>query len=195
MMTTRAANKKSLRKHYRALRASFSDPERQQADRDLCRRIRRNPAFLRAKQIALYLSNDGEAGLGELFSVIQRTGKQAYLPVIKANDQRLVFRRYQLGETIKLNRYRIPEPVTQPNFVATSLDLILFPLVAFDRTGCRLGMGGGYYDRTLNRDCWNRPYRIGIAYSIQEHGKLPNDPWDVKLNEIVTELETITIDT
>ncbi|QJQ32890.1 5-formyltetrahydrofolate cyclo-ligase [Sphingomonas lacunae] len=82
-------------------------------------------------------------------------------------------------------------------------DVILLPLVAFDRTGTRLGQGGGHYDRAIaalgqlpapEHTAIARPpiVRIGIAWSVQEHPPLPRDPWDIPLDHIITEQEWIT---
>jgi len=70
------------------------------------------------------------------------------------------------------------------------------PLVAFDRQGYRLGMGGGYYDRSLAFRCsrrqWLKPTLVGVAHSCQEHPSLPHEYWDVPLAYIITEQEIIT---
>ena len=77
------------------------------------------------------------------------------------------------------------------------MDVILLPLVAFDRKGYRLGMGGGYYDRSLafrrSRQQWRRPRLIGVAHSCQQHPGLPQQHWDVPLDCIITESEIIPI--
>ena len=86
-----------------------------------------------------------------------------------------------------------PLGLEQPPADAPELapDIILTPLVAFDRAGGRLGQGAGYYDRafTLHPDCW----RVGVAWSIQEAPRIPVDPWDVPLHAVATEKEWITV--
>ena len=97
------------------------------------------------------------------------------------------------------NRYGIPEPrVPRSRWVrAAMLDLILVPLVAFDRAGGRLGMGGGYYDATLaflhHRHHWLKPRIVGAAFAFQELPAVPQEPWDVSLTAIVTERGVVTM--
>ncbi len=63
---------------------------------------------------------------------------------------------------------------------------MLLPLVAWDRTGTRLGMGSGWYDRTLARDTI-RASRVGVGWALQEADALPRDDWDLPLDAVVTE--------
>jgi 5-formyltetrahydrofolate cyclo-ligase len=74
---------------------------------------------------------------------------------------------------------------------ARELDLILLPLVAFDESGQRLGMGGGFFDRSLAflawRQHWRKPHLIGLAYDFQKVAALPREPWDVPLDAVVTD--------
>ena len=91
------------------------------------------------------------------------------------------------------NRFGIPEPSRRNRRLrlAWTLDLLLVPLVGFDTECHRLGMGGGYYDRTLSylshRDHWRRPRLIGLAHECQRVAALPVRPWDIPLDFVVTE--------
>lgn len=71
------------------------------------------------------------------------------------------------------------------------LDFLVVPLVGFDDQGRRLGMGGGYYDATLaflrRRRIWHKPYLIGLAFECQRVAEIPSEPWDIRLNAILTE--------
>ena len=94
----------------------------------------------------------------------------------------------------KKNKYGIREPESPTLVDANCLDVVLMPLVGFDRTGNRIGMGGGFYDRTfqfLSGRKKTKPLLIGLAYSIQEVANIPNRPWDIPLNFIATENEII----
>jgi len=94
---------------------------------------------------------------------------------------------------MRYNRFRIPEPAlhARHRISPMALDLVLTPLVAFGDEGARLGMGGGYYDRTFawlhHRHLWRTPRLIGVAYGFQYHPDLEANHWDVPLSAVVTE--------
>jgi len=96
------------------------------------------------------------------------------------------FAMYHDGDPLSLNRYQILEPHSQP-FLIEKLDIVLLPLVAFDEMGNRLGRGGGYYDRTFFAHAQGKPFLLGLGYEEQGTRQLPNDPWDVKLDGVLTE--------
>ena len=105
------------------------------------------------------------------------------LPVIKKNFQ-MDFYPWTLSEPLKINRYGIPEPESK-NIVYP--DVLLIPLVAFDKNLNRLGYGGGYYDRLIKKLSKKKNIiKIGLAFSIQEIDKVPINVYDQKLNYIVT---------
>ena len=141
----------------------------------------------------MYLPNDGEIDLWPLIHKAWKLGKNVYLPALhKPGLERMVFVKYEQHSHLIRNRFGIPEPQYSRRKVIAhhSLDLVLMPLVAFDQKGNRLGMGGGYYDRTFaylnTRTRWNKPKLVGTAYDFQEVDSLPSDPWDVPLDGIVT---------
>ena len=128
-----------------------------------------------------------------LYAALERQ-KSVYLPVVRGES--MWFSRWR-GETPARDR---STGLTQPRLSADRmlnrafLDLVLVPLVAFDRFGGRLGQGGGYYDRyfQLHREKrWRRPSLIGVAYDFQEVAQVPSDRWDVALDGIVTNDEFI----
>jgi 5-formyltetrahydrofolate cyclo-ligase len=94
------------------------------------------------------------------------------------------------------NRYGIPEPASVADgwLRGRDLDVVLAPLVAFDDTGHRLGMGGGFYDRSFGiigrRAAWRRPFFVGLAYEFQHVDALAARRWDVPLHAVVTERGT-----
>ena len=124
--------------------------------------------------------------------------QQFYLPVLSPfrHDKRLWFIRWNAQTRFRLNRFRIPEPLPRyrQQRAARWLDLVITPLVAFDRSGTRMGMGGGFYDRTFafKRRATlhtSRPPLIGIAYDFQAIDKLVRQPWDIPLNGLVSETQ------
>ena len=105
------------------------------------------------------------------------------LPVIKKNFQ-MNFYKWSFSEILKVNKYGIPEPETK-NIVYP--DILLVPLVAFDKNLNRLGYGGGYYDRLIKKLSKKKNIiKIGLALSIQEIDKVPINVYDQKLDYIVT---------
>ena len=101
-----------------------------------------------------------------------------------------MFRRYRPGEKLVANRFGIPEPPHRRGntLSAKQLDVIFLPLVGFDAAGNRLGMGGGFYDRTLSQlPARNRPLLAGLAHDVQRVDKLPVQRWDIPLDAVVTD--------
>jgi 5-formyltetrahydrofolate cyclo-ligase len=188
-------NNKSLRQQIRDKRRALSDAEREQAAYLLCERVASSRTFQQSKHIAFYLANDGEMDLNLLIEHAWQQGKHCYLPVLaEPNTQRLWFIPYTSESKLKPNRFGIPEPIHSHSTrlrKTLSLDLILMPLVAFDDQGNRMGMGGGFYDRTLaflrQRQYWHKPNLLGVAYEFQKQQQLETNPWDIPLQAIATE--------
>lgn len=185
----------NLRQKIREKRRNLSDAEREHAAFLLCERIAASRAFQRSKHIAFYLSNDGEMDLSLLVEHAWQKGKHCYLPVLaEPNTQRLWFIPYTPESKLINNRFGIPEPIHSNKTrlrKTLSLDLILMPLVAFDEQGNRMGMGGGFYDRTLaylrHRRYWHKPTLLGVAYEFQKQKQLETNNWDIPLQAIATE--------
>ncbi len=187
----RADSRAEIRREMRHKRRNLAAARRTVLAAHLARWIANSRVFQRSRRLAAYLPNDGEMDLRPLMRRAWRLGKHCYLPVL--NGQRLRFLPYQPDTPLADNRFGIPEPATSPRrrWPLQTLDLVLAPLVAFDGLGNRLGMGGGYYDRTFaylaSRDHWRRPVIIGVAYEFQRVPELPSHPWDVPLHGIATE--------
>ena len=185
------AERRALRREMRRRRRTLSEADRYASARALSRRLAGSHWFINSQAIAVYLPNDGEISLLPLVARAWSMGKRTYLP--KLFGPKLWFLPFHARTTFVGNRFAIPEPVAparrriRPMF----LDLVLFPLVAFDRTGNRLGMGGGYYDRTFEamrrRTVWRGPKRVGVAYEFQRVDTLHAADWDVPLDAIATE--------
>ena len=185
-------NTSTLRQQMRSQRRALSAREHRLASDMALDKILRHPVFLRARHIALFLPNDGDIDISELMPTAWAMHKHCYLPVLASPGQRLVFAAMEKDSRLELNRYGIPEPVTsrrqyrQPQ----QLDLVLTPLVAFDAQGNRIGMGGGYYDRSFaflrRRQHWCKPRMLGVAHDFQRVNKLPRQPWDVPLHGVFT---------
>ncbi len=116
--------------------------------------------------------------------------------LVKNNSAKLQFAAVNDGDELPPNRFGIPEPLASTTLLnADGLDVILLPLTAFDRQGNRLGMGGGYYDRSLQflieQKRPSKPLLVGVGYGFQEVDSIARQAWDIKLDFIATELELI----
>ena len=157
------------------------------------------PFFLRAKRVGIYLANEGEVNPSLIYDICNGEGKRCFLPVVHPFKQnRLHFARYQPDTKLTTNRFGILEPCLKNSKLspAWSLDLILMPLVGFDCQGNRLGMGGGFYDRTFQFTAKKQspsPKLIGLAYSFQELNAIKPQPWDIPVSGIVTEKKYISV--
>jgi 5-formyltetrahydrofolate cyclo-ligase len=186
-------DKKQIRQEKRNQRRSLSRAQQTRASEQLARTISSRSFFLRSKHLAFYLPNDGEIDPGFLLSLARAAGKDLYLPVLAPMvENRLIFLPYSDSDKLAHNRFGIPEPLLARNkpFPAWALDVVFMPLVAFDNAGNRLGMGGGFYDRTFARlhdGKGRRPLLIGLAHSLQAVDHLPEEPWDIPLDAIATE--------
>ncbi len=183
-----------LRRMLRKARRALTPSQQRQAARGLYKQLAQHPLFRRAKHISLYLPMDGEIDPRLLMRAAQRRGKATYLPVLSAWPRtKMVFQRVRPGEKLKPNRFRIPEP--RHNIALQrkvwALDLVLLPLVGFDDVGGRLGMGGGFYDRSLaylaRRKNWRKPTLLGLAHECQKVQRLAQASWDVPLQGTVTD--------
>jgi len=177
----------------RARRRALGYAERTAAARRLAGALMRHPAYLRAWSFATYLANDGELDPTWLVRRAWANGRHCYLPVLVDRPEPMLrFAPYTPGTRFRCNRFGIPEPdVPRRELLpARALDLLLLPLVAFDDLGNRLGMGGGYFDRTLAYQLgrsWVRPRLLGVGYAFQQVPTLAAAAWDVPLHGIVTE--------
>ncbi|WP_245731865.1 5-formyltetrahydrofolate cyclo-ligase [Thiocapsa roseopersicina] len=164
----------------------------------VARLLRREIRFRRARRIAAYWPADGELDPRPLLEDAFTDGKAVYFPVLGKriggrSRVKLRFVRWIAGETMRPNHFGIPEPTRRGRHIrpARHLDLILVPLVGFDSACNRIGMGGGYYDRTLAflkaRRYWRRPRLIGLAHECQRIERIEPRPWDIPLDAVVTE--------
>lgn len=176
----------------RRRRRGLSSQQQRQAAIGLGKHLHYGREFRRARRVALYLANDGEINPIPTIQALWKRGVGVYLPVLHPLYKgKLVFVRFDRDSAMQPNRYGIAEPVYQHGhaIAARFLDVIALPLVAFDEQGQRLGMGGGYYDRTLafTRSQGKRPYLIGCAHECQKFDALPAADWDIPLNAIATD--------
>ncbi|HCH69172.1 MAG TPA: 5-formyltetrahydrofolate cyclo-ligase [Colwellia sp.] len=201
LIPTELYTRASIRETLRAKRKSLTTTFQKEAAEALLLRLKNDIAVKEAKHIALYLANNGELDLKPFIRWCWQQNKHIYLPVVHPFSKgNLLFLRYTPQSTMVVNQYNIKEPKLDVRDIKPiqQLDLILTPLVAFDSTGARVGMGGGYYDRTLAN--WYKQYSqnktnilsvIGVAHDCQQIAKIPSETWDIPLPKIVTPSRTI----
>jgi 5-formyltetrahydrofolate cyclo-ligase len=186
-----ARERSAVRRKMRARRRALESCEHCERSAAICRSLSSEPVFMRARHFAAYLSNDGEPDLGPLLYRAALMGKRIYLPALHRKS--LWFLPLSSSASMVRNQFGIAEPACHPDqrIKPFALDLVLVPLVAFDDSGSRLGMGGGYYDRSFaflhQRTRWRRPRLIGVGFEFQRTGEIPSRPWDVRLDAIITE--------
>lgn len=197
-VSSHSVSRPSLRRHLRQQRRQLSRHQQRHAARGMVTQLLRHGELRRAQRIALYLPADGELNPMFLVSWLQRFHISVYVPVLRpSTTPGLWFVKLTSHTWLTRNRFNLLEPALPlharraDRCSAWALDIVLMPLVGFDRQGARLGMGGGFYDRTFSstryRDCMlRRPRLIGLAHDIQEVAQLPTEAWDVPLDMIVT---------
>ncbi|CDH34154.1 5-formyltetrahydrofolate cyclo-ligase [Xenorhabdus bovienii] len=181
--------RKSIRKQIRQLRQNLSPEQQSRFAQQVAQNVVSHPKIQQANKVALYLSFDGELDTRPLIQQLWQQNKQVYLPVLHPfNQHHLLFLHYHAETSLNCNRFNIEEPPLDVRQVlpVSELDVMFIPLVAFDSTGQRLGMGGGFYDRTLAKWQQQNFYPIGLAHDFQLVNLLPSASWDIPLPEIIT---------
>ncbi|GMR00787.1 MAG: 5-formyltetrahydrofolate cyclo-ligase [Gammaproteobacteria bacterium] len=185
-----------IRQLKRTQRQVLSADIQRQHSKALCQNIIKQKSYRNSQRIACYLANDGEIDPFLLIEHAWFAKKHVYLPILSPLKNSLYFAPYDENSQLRLNRFNIPEPVCQPSdwTKASQLNLLLLPLVAFDTVGNRVGMGSGFYDRTLaylqHRQSWKKPVLMGLAHDIQKMDQLKTQSWDIPVNCIVTEKQS-----
>lgn len=179
----------ALRRSLRDRRRALAPATRIAAAEALATRLLALPFAPQSGHVAGYWAMDGEIAL-HVWQLRLPPTVHYCLPVL-GEDGRLGFAPWRAGEALAANRFGIPEPVATP-LPADAMDLIVTPLVGFDAAGHRLGMGGGWYDRTLafRRSAAAPPWLVGAGFSVQREDALAVEDWDVPLDAVCTETDT-----
>jgi 5-formyltetrahydrofolate cyclo-ligase len=157
---------------------------------DLAARFRATVHLPRGAVVSGYWPLEGELDVRPLLDQIHAAGHPVGLPVVVAKGQPLLFRRWQPGTVLVQGNFKVMTPPEGAPEVDPTV--LLVPLLAFDRAGFRLGYGGGFYDRTLEKrrheaHSGHPVMAIGIGFEAQETDDLPRGPFDQQLDWIVTE--------
>lgn len=142
--------------------------------------------------VAGYWAMDGEIALHR-WQMQLPDALQYCLPILAGDTLR--FAPWRPGQPLTANRYGIPEPDIAPEatLAPEQMALVVAPLVGFDAQGRRLGMGGGWYDRSFafRHQRPAPPWLVGVGFSVQQVDDLPVQPWDVAVDAICTDLSTL----
>ena len=187
------STRQQIRQRIRLRRKSLTHEQQTQAAQQAAARMMGFAPVVEAQTVAAFLSFDGELDTRPLIEGLWRAGKKVYLPVLHPfSAGNLLFLRYFPDSDLVLNHFKIHEPALDVRHVLplNKLDVLITPLVAFDTTGQRLGMGGGFYDRTLQNWRAHGLFPVGYAHDCQQVDALPVEKWDIPLPAVITPTTT-----
>ena len=183
-----AAAKRALRTSALSQRTRAAQAAGPKAALMIARRVLGDFVFMKGAIVAGYAAVRGEVDPFPLMAALANQGHPLCLR--RTQGRALTFRAWKPGDPLVVGRFSIPEPDEKTR--QRRPDLILVPLIAFDRHGYRLGYGGGFYDRYLAQHRANRTLRaIGIAFAAQEVDELPREETDEPLDAVVTDERVI----
>ena len=185
--------RQQIRQQIRQRRRALTPEQQTQFALQAADRMMAYTPVLLAQTVAVFLSFDGELDTRPLIDQLWRAGKRVYLPVLHPfSPGNLLFLHYHPSSDLVVNRLNIREPKLDVRDVLplSQLDVLVTPLVAFDAAGQRLGMGGGFYDRTLQNWRRHRLQPVGYAHDCQQVDALPTEQWDIPLPAVITPSKT-----
>jgi 5-formyltetrahydrofolate cyclo-ligase len=185
--------RQSLRKAFRDKRLSLSSEQQTTSAQGLLKQYQKSALFQGAQNVALYLPFNGEVNTQPLIDYLWSVKRDVFVPILHPFCKgHLLFQAFTHDTKMRENHFGILEPMLDVQGVCPveKLHVILTPLVAFDLTGNRLGMGGGFYDRTLtglaSLEEKRQPIVVGLAHELQKSAAIPAETWDVRLAYILT---------
>lgn len=193
---TTASSQKISRKTFTKQRRQLGFAQRRRMANQAARQLNRRFLSRKCQHIGMYVDDFGELPILPLFLWAKKRGKTVYLPVVFG--KKLLFRKVAGSRICKArfakHRLGMQQPQHGRAVSVRRLDVLFLPLVAADKEGNRMGMGGGFYDRTLapvakfatHKKAIKKPVRVGWAYDFQVVEKLPSRQWDIPLHQLVT---------
>ncbi|WP_116089867.1 5-formyltetrahydrofolate cyclo-ligase [Sphingomonas crusticola] len=178
----------ALREHLRARRSAHVEAIGADGAQSAAEAAARHilPHIPRGATVSLYLALKDELDPGPLIAQLHARGHELALPAL-FDGSSMRFLAWAPGDPIERGPMRLRQPLSSAPERAP--DLIVTPLLGFDRAGRRIGYGAGHYDRAFQR--FPGAHRIGLTWAGQEVARIPHDPWDVPLHAITTEQEFI----
>lgn len=187
-MTQPSLSRQHIRQHIRQIRRKLTALEQIQAEQNITQQALDFIEQQQANNIALYLAFDGEISTTLLIEKLWQHNKNVFLPVLHPFCQgHLLFLAYEQNTVLVQNQFGIWQPKlnVQQILPLAQLDILFTPLVAFDKQGNRLGMGGGFYDRTLQGWQLKGFLPVGLAHQCQQVEQLPVEAWDMPLAKVL----------
>ena len=180
----------TLRAAGRIARANLTDRDRYIASEKIAEKVIRSSWFQRALFVACYLSTPDEVATWTIIQRAWHMKKRIFAPVLEKNDV-MQFCELTTDTDVRTNQYGLAEPVNGEIIAPRVLDIVITPVVAFDDAGHRVGMGGGYFDRTFSflqgRKHLFHPKLIGVAFDCQKVEEIVPNPWDIRLYDTISE--------
>jgi len=179
-----------IRAACKTLRAQLNPKTRSQLSEKITANIIDSDFFSEAKNIAIFVPMKTEVDTWPLINCAWQQKKRIFAPITQKNLN-LSFHQFVDESDLSTNKMGLQEPLDGELIPADELDLVLVPLVAFDSQYNRIGMGGGYYDRTFSFLKQNtnasRPKLVGVAFECQRVERITPNPWDIRLLSVITE--------
>jgi len=178
-------DKSSLREHFLQLLRDQGSAERAFKSQQIAQKLYGLPAFVKAKTVLFYASLPGEVETFAMMQYAMQLTKKVALPSVQRDQKKLIPTLTDSLENLKNGHYGIQEPHVKGEVLdVATIDAVIVPGLAFDRTNNRLGRGAGYYDRFL-ATLSERTVTIGIAFDFQIVDCLPKEPHDVALSCVI----------
>lgn len=181
---------KILRQQLRHQRRIVSPFAQKQAQQQVLNQLIRLGQFQHSKKIGVYLHAFGEIQTKQIIEYCFKQHKKVYLPMICNMNQQLhwvkITQQQYRNNQFSHHPFSMKEPMASRGLHVSKLDLLIMPLLACDIYGTRIGMGGGFYDKTL-ASAVQRPFRLGIAHDFQLiNARLHRETWDQPLDALIT---------
>ncbi|OGS22671.1 MAG: 5-formyltetrahydrofolate cyclo-ligase [Elusimicrobia bacterium RIFOXYA2_FULL_39_19] len=180
--------KNDLRKKYTKIRNEIPFMERRQKDNKIAAKVLNSNEFKQAKKVMFFMSFRSEVSTLPMINKARKMKKTVVLPKVQTKPQKKMLSIIikNMKNELVFGKYNILEPKSKDNVInPEEIDLVLVPGLAFDKTGRRIGYGGGYYDAFLKKVPFKK--RIALAYSEQIAAKIPVTAKDLRMSKIITE--------
>ena len=184
--------KQELRSEFLRIRRAVAPAQREIWNCRIAELLMSWPIYQQCRSVMFYVAMADETATAGLIEDALQRGKQVYAPLLGTQYGEMSAAAIKRPQDLVIGKYglKMPPPDSATLAVGESIDLIVVPGVVFDRTGNRLGMGAGYYDRFFS---WTRhTVRLGLAWDCQVVAEAPREPHDVRMHYLLTEAGLIT---